>query len=198
MRCDAAREAMHRELDGELSPGESRTLRDHLRACRDCARFAAQLREVADELNALREATQLDEQRPARVRRAAGGWGVRSASGALAACVALLLFRGLALPEAVSDRPLALAPESANHRTQAADVRRTAHSASVAVSPNALGAASRGALLALSGESAVAYLPLELAVSVPQVRIVVLYPRVGAVGAEALDASMRSIQETLR
>lgn len=199
MKCEQAREAVHRELDDELAPEEPRTLNEHLQICRGCAVFAAQMRAVGAGLDALRKATQLDDVRPRRARRAAGGWGGGIAAGALAACVALLLFRDPAQPAASPPRPaLAQAPNSTERGTGAAALRRVADSTVLAAPRNSTGTTTQGAVLELSATSAAAYVPLELAVSVPQVRVVVLYPRVDATGIDAPDPTIRTIQEIQR
>ena len=97
MRCEQAREVIHRVLDGDLMDAVKRNdLEGHLAACESCREFDADLREVRDQLRSLPvvplPAAALDEvwrrtsRRPgiSRVRHWALDWRAVAAAAVLA------------------------------------------------------------------------------------------------------------------
>lgn len=87
--CDRAREAVSRELDGELSPFESRLLSAHLGRCAQCRAFGA---EVVGATRALRDAPLEQLEQPLTLPRRRALRPVHgSAAAALAAAAVLVL-----------------------------------------------------------------------------------------------------------
>lgn len=107
MNCDEALEMISAALDGELSPSERNALDEHLASCPACAALYAELaghsrllRELDCEMPADltgRILSRLPEQRPAPAKQGrVPQWRRWSA---LAACLVLLLWVGLTLPD---------------------------------------------------------------------------------------------------
>lgn len=102
MKCDRCREWIHDRVDGRLSRSDARLLDDHLAHCRDCRVFDRYMSIVIEELDRLRELSDIEYGTcaapvpvlPGSDRAAGRIAGLRTAFARLAAAVALVVIGG--------------------------------------------------------------------------------------------------------